>query len=83
MSIYEKCKCNKGEGCSWPECEQGPVEQEKRQLREMLRMLAEAYEKARKPYLDRLVQLESAKWPTIAVSYDEAIKLGMIKKEGM
>ena len=83
MTIYAKCKCNKGDGCSWPDCLEGPVEQEKRQLREMLRMVSEAYEKASKPYLDRLAALESLKMPTIVVSYDEAVKMGMIKKEGV
>jgi hypothetical protein len=46
-------------------------------------MVSEAYEKASKPYLDRLAALESLKMPTIVVSYDEAVKMGMIKKEGV
>lgn len=86
MTMHAICRCGKGNGCSWPECDQGPIEEEKRQLREMLRMIAKAQEKASKPYLDRLAQLESLKMPTIVVSaesidYPLGWSMDAIKKE--
>lgn len=79
--IHAKCQCGNDMACEWPNCDAGPVEQEKRQLRDMLHMLAQTYEKSRKPYLDRLIELESSKWPTVRISYEEAIKAGFIKRE--
>jgi hypothetical protein len=78
---HAKCKCNKGDACLWPDCDEGAVEQEKKQLRDMLRMIAQAHEKASKPYLDRLAALESLKMPSFRISYEEAVKAGFIKKE--
>jgi hypothetical protein len=79
--IHAKCKCNKDDACFWPDCVEGPVGQEKRQLRDMLSAITQAYEKASKPYLDRLAALESLKMPTVRISYEEAVKAGFIKKE--
>jgi hypothetical protein len=78
---HPKCHCGNDMACEWPNCDAGPVEQEKKQLRDMLRMIAQAHEKASKPYLDRLAALESLKMPSFRISYEEAVKAGFIKKE--
>ena len=79
--IHAKCQCGNDMACEWPNCDAGPVEQEKRQLREILRSIAQAHKKASKPYLDRLAALESLKMPSLRISYEEAIKAGFIKRE--
>lgn len=51
---------------------------EERHLREMLAMLQNSYEKAAKPYVDRLVALHSRSQPQMFVTIEQAQALGLM-----
>lgn len=58
----------------------GLIDAEERYCREMIALLKESYERAAKPYVDRLVKLNSIKPPMpICMSFEDAKAIGLIK----